>query len=352
MKARVKIIVLIAVCVISPVYAGFNFAGYDLEVIASQQGLANAAVSFEANSLWIEAPPEKPYNTQTGFTLPETEQILFSRLYLNVWGGTNSYTCEIELSINGTALDIVYIGGQNDENAVYEPNQVCVYGSGFGSWQVAYNDVEDMLHLDGSENVIEITISDDSGLFDGRIFDASLFAVYKDSEAQYAIDYYLAEADGYMRRTPGSPGSPNHRILNIDDIATENLLSATFTTLYTHGRDDQKDMLFFNNTQLGGDNIAIGAGGLYGPDVVSFDVTDLIESNSSALYTIDEEVTGEISEFSLFAKIAFLEVQRAYCENPPVGDLTGDCRVDINDFALMAQSWLQCNLVPQSSCFE
>jgi len=34
----------------------------------------------------------------------------------------------------------------------------------------------------------------------------------------------------------------------------------------------------------------------------------------------------------------------------PIGDLNDDCMVDFQDFALFAESWLSCNLRPQSDC--
>ena len=39
------------------------------------------------------------------------------------------------------------------------------------------------------------------------------------------------------------------------------------------------------------------------------------------------------------------------CVRKPPGDLNGDCRVDFDDFALFAESWLSCNLRPQSECW-
>ncbi len=44
------------------------------------------------------------------------------------------------------------------------------------------------------------------------------------------------------------------------------------------------------------------------------------------------------------------EAATARCENPPVGDLNGDCHVDFEDFADFAQSWLDCGLNVFSEC--
>jgi hypothetical protein len=40
------------------------------------------------------------------------------------------------------------------------------------------------------------------------------------------------------------------------------------------------------------------------------------------------------------------------CMQKPAGDLNGDCAVDFHDFALFAESWLSCNLRPQSECWQ
>jgi uncharacterized repeat protein (TIGR03803 family) len=38
------------------------------------------------------------------------------------------------------------------------------------------------------------------------------------------------------------------------------------------------------------------------------------------------------------------------CVNPPAADLNGDCKVDFQDFAIMANQWLECGLEPLSAC--
>jgi len=40
------------------------------------------------------------------------------------------------------------------------------------------------------------------------------------------------------------------------------------------------------------------------------------------------------------------------CVKHPRMDFNGDCKVDFADLAIMASSWLECNLVPQSACWE
>ncbi len=45
-------------------------------------------------------------------------------------------------------------------------------------------------------------------------------------------------------------------------------------------------------------------------------------------------------------RIEFTIVLEAVCTKPIVGDLNNDCKVDFLDLAILASSWLQCNLDP------
>ena len=42
--------------------------------------------------------------------------------------------------------------------------------------------------------------------------------------------------------------------------------------------------------------------------------------------------------------------QVAYCRMRLPGDINGDCKVDFDDFTLMAANWLECHLEPQEAC--
>jgi len=42
----------------------------------------------------------------------------------------------------------------------------------------------------------------------------------------------------------------------------------------------------------------------------------------------------------------------AVCTADIEGDVNGDCKVNLTDFALMAENWLQCNLQPQTFCWQ
>jgi hypothetical protein len=40
------------------------------------------------------------------------------------------------------------------------------------------------------------------------------------------------------------------------------------------------------------------------------------------------------------------------CVEPPEADLTGDCRVDMMDVAILVSEWLECGIEPPEACWE
>ncbi len=50
------------------------------------------------------------------------------------------------------------------------------------------------------------------------------------------------------------------------------------------------------------------------------------------------------------AYLYYVTSQEKVCIQPVPNDLDNDCRVGLNDFALIAAEWLRCNLAPQSAC--
>jgi len=296
-----------------PAHGGFSLPGYDLQVVHSQQSVAHGAASFQTNSLWASTGLGVP--TDTGFVLPSCQGIVFSRLYLDIWGGTNAYTAQVSATLNGISLGTVAVGGTGNSGATYSTIQTSVYGSGSGVWQVAYTGLGDtsigaLLHTDGTTNTLSFTITDPTNSFDGRVFSATLVTIYTDPSIVGSLDFYLAEADGTLRRTPGSAGSPATRQLSINGLNTDNVASAQYIASYTHGSAGQKDQIYFNGVALGDatNDVAIGAMGTYGPDVPVFDVTGLLAANSTLRYSVADGDLGGTGESVLRANIGLLTV--------------------------------------------
>ncbi|MBN2584485.1 MAG: DUF3344 domain-containing protein [Planctomycetes bacterium] len=302
-------------------YAGFSLSGYDLQVIQSQQGIEHGGASFLTNALWGSSGLDTPIST--GFVLPSCDGVVTSRLYLDIWGGTNAYTAQVTGTLNGTSLGVVNLGGTDNAGATYSTTETSVYGSGYGVWQTAYSNIASLLYTDGTANELSFTITDPNDDFDGRVYSATLVTIYTDSSITGSLDYYLAEADGTLRKTPGSTGSPAEMTLSLNDLDVLNVTSATYTASYTHGNAGQMDQIYFNDTALGdaSNDVAVGAMGIYGPDVPTFDVTDLLAVDSAVRYSVLESELGTGCESSLRANIGLLTVNHAVPEPATIGFL-------------------------------
>jgi len=302
----------------APAWASWVAPGYDLQIVKSEQGLIHTSVGYLTNPLWGVSGRDVP--VETSFTLPACDGIQFSRLYLDVWGGTNTYTCTVTAALNGAALQTVAIGGQTDTNPTFDVTKTCAYGTGSGMWQIAYAGVNDLLKTDGSANVLNFLVNDPNNQFDGRTICASLVGVYTDPTVTTTLDYYLAEADGTLRRTPGTNNSPSERTLTFHGLDTENVVSAIYRAGYTHGTTNEKDQLYFNGTALGtsSNDVALGTSSDYGPNNIAYDVSSYLTETNTVLYSANSAIVGSTAEGYVRANIALLEVTHAVPEPSPV----------------------------------
>ena len=161
-------------------------------------------------------------------------------------------------TLNGHALPTLNIGGTgnlDDSNpATRDPNTTCVYGSGFGYWEIAYAGVASLLKTDGSANSLTYTISSTTN-FDGRTYGATLATIYSDPSIHQTLDYQLFEGDAMMRgstsTTPPYPQQNLGRSFTISGVNASNVTSATYTAGYAGGHSGQLDQVYFNENALG-----------------------------------------------------------------------------------------------------
>ena len=267
-------------------HAEYNSAGYTPQVVASQTGLVHAAASFLVEPLWNVSG--RDVSVTTSFVLPACEDIVFSRLYFDVWGGAKDYTALLTVMVNGTTLPGVALGGTGNTTPTFNTNTNCAYGAGAGWWQVGLTGVAELLHTNGTPNEIGLIVTDPGNNFDGRVVDASLVSVYQAPSLPTKLDFYLAEGDGSLRNAPGTYGTPAERSIGFTGINTNNVTSALYFQHYTYGSLGQKDWLFFNATQLGGNDVAFGAMGTYGPDMATNDVTSLLAPASAVRISVND----------------------------------------------------------------
>ena len=62
-------------------------------------------------------------------------------------------------------------------------------------------------------------------------------------------------------------------------------------------------------------------------------------------------VPGCCDRFNYRLDAFAVPIETPFCRERPKMDFTNDCKVDMDDLAVFAQSWLVCNLIPQSDCW-
>lgn len=323
--------------------AGYEVNGYDLGLVKSESGLAHSAASILTNPLFTSSGRDT--EVTTSFTLPSCQTVNFARLYLDVYSGTPYRTGTLAATLNGQALSNITIGGTGDMTGTgtpgdgnpsnYDPNSNCVYGSGYGYWQVALSSVAPLLRLDGSANTLTFTISDPNSTFDGRVYGASLATIYSDPSIDQTLDYQLFEGDGYMRKTAGStnpkPGINLDRSLTISNIDTGNVVSATYTAGYATGHAAQTDQVYFNGNALGAvNNVATVDNNT---ELHGFDVASYLADSNSVYYSIDQSVLGGTGESSLHADLAMLTVTH------PVPEPSAICLATLGIIGFLTARW-------------
>ncbi|MGO8691230.1 MAG: autotransporter-associated beta strand repeat-containing protein [Thermoguttaceae bacterium] len=282
-----------AICAMTlPAWAGYSLSGYNLEVVASGQGLPHAGISYLDNATWNEQGGNLYEPISTSFTLPSCNQIDYARLYLDIWGGMPFFTASVTVSVNGTQLPPISIGGMGDTNPTYSGTQTCVYGSGYGVWELGIAGVAGLLHTNGIANTVTWTVNDPTGEFDGRTYDASLVTVYTSSTLNQTLDYDLAEANAYVQNS-GDTGAPSSRTLSISGVNTANMTGATATysagyILGLTGSNGCLNSLSFNNQALGNptNDVAQGSTANFGPSIVSSNVTASLSANNTVVYNV------------------------------------------------------------------
>jgi hypothetical protein len=304
--------------------AGYASAGYDLQVVQSEIGLIHSSLSCQTAATWTESGLDTPVTRD--FSIPSCQSVSFARLYLDIWGGTNARTARAAVHVNGTALPLLNFGGTSDAHPVYDAHANCVYGSGAGVWQLAFTGLAGLLKTDGTANTVSVTLSDpDASGFDGRMYGISLIAVYQDPSIDHILDYYLAEADGTMRTSPGTYGSPDERMLTLSGLNIAEALTATYYAGYTHGNTsagaNHLDQLYLNGSRLGPANNDVSTGDFtnYPPNLLTFNASEYLAADSTFRYTVNGAELGGTGDSYLRANFGVLALTRPIPEPSSVG---------------------------------
>jgi hypothetical protein len=292
--------------------AGYDFAGQGVSNVLSGH-VTNGNLFWSTVPAWLNNTPALPYTSEVSFTLPACDRIVASRLVLTVWGGTADYVCQMHISVNGSnppALNPFTFGTTTDTNAVFSATQPCAYGSGFGVWLVGLPIPGELLHTNGAANIIRVGRQTPSG-FDGRIHHTTLVAIYESAALANRFDYALAEGSGDIRAAPAAP-QVDQRTVTFAAVNPTNATAATLTALYTYGDTGQNDMLFFNGTALGGNDVSqwYASQTNYGPSVVSFDVLANLAATNTVRFDVSAANVPEPRDQNLRPQLAALGVTR------------------------------------------
>ena len=215
---------------------------------------------------------EMPY-TQSFSSVPAN--VVYARLYVGIWGGNPDYTGTVETKVNGATLGTLNLGGKADTN----PNVMC---TGFGVYLVTY-DVPASYLQEGSNAAVVTT----AGTIDGRIYGVTLAAVYE-SEGAPEVEYWLN--DGHENLN----GKNSHdECITSFAAATSVNSDVSLTVAYLCGSPGEKDYLYINDNQIGGNDVADSMGdSAYNYDIKTFDVSDHFDpAGNTLLFKRGDETT-------------------------------------------------------------
>ena len=317
---------VMAVGAAAPAMAGYQFIGYNPQVIRQEAGLTDTAVYIGRGGLFASSDelywdnegiePADVIAPDFSFGLPSGTGVRYARLSIGWWGGAADHTTSLDVTVNGVALPRLAFGGDGDTptgvdptldtNPVYDPDGPSVYGAGHGMWLTCF-DVTDEVKL-GQTNQVELDLPNlDSEIFDGRCYHWQLTTVYE-TPTDYELSYQIAEGYGSLR-TPSerNPSQPwlDERTIDFSGAQLSEPFDVNLWLAYTHGSLDQADGATFNGIPIGSDDIADGSEpsvffdpGIYGHksyfDFEPFDVTDTVDAAGNVLVLTSPAAGGEV----------------------------------------------------------
>jgi subtilase family serine protease len=299
-----------------PAIAAWNYDGWDVKTMENGIITGDVFASFGDKS----GLGSSPYTSNFNVPAPAGAEN-YSRLYVGVWGGTETKTGSLSTTFNGNNLDTVNIGGKSDTNPTYSTG-TNVYGRGNGVWWVSYNITGNVTM--GAANSATATTT---GIIDGRIYAIMLVTVYSDP-SEPEIQYWINEGNYNLHYSSTSyPYAQDYTFAKFNGAAITTPASARLMAANLVGSKGEPDYLYFNppdesdspyknmawdiakytEYQMGGSDVADGSEGDYF-DFEIFTSTnevplkDLIMSNNYAVFWRghDDNDDGQIyAEFAL-----------------------------------------------------
>jgi len=277
--------------------AGYVQYGAGMQAIITG-AVENAALNVQTTNTWRNTATALPYTTQASFALPLCDSFVNSRLVMTVWGATRDYRYALTVCVNGitNSATPMIIGGTGDSNSVFVASNACAYGTGSGVWLVTVPIPTNTLYTNGTPNNVSVTSAygDGPSYDDGRIIHLTLMTVYQKASLFNQFSYVIAEGSGDIYKSQSGATNSVSAALGALDIGDS--LSARLYALYTYGDSNQNDRLYFNGIQNGTDDVANKQNNFtaltYVPDLVSFNVTNLLPTNVVRFSVSTNEISG------------------------------------------------------------
>ncbi len=200
---------------------------------------------------------EMPY-TQS-FNVPGN--VVYARLYVGIWGGNPDYTGTVETAVNGQTLGTLNLAGKADTN----PNVMC---TGYGVYLATYNVSQS--YLAAGTNTATVTTA---GNIDGRLYGITLVAVYEsgnegEGEGTPEVEYWINDGHENLNHK-----TPHDSCTTSFAAATSVYPNTSLVVGYLCGSAGEKDYLYMNGDQVGGNDVADSMGDTaYNFDLKTFDV--------------------------------------------------------------------------------
>jgi len=284
------------IILIMPAMAAWNFDGWEVKTMETGSIKGDVFVSYGDKSGLSASPYTSNFNLPGG-----TEK--YSRLYVGVWGATETKTGTLSTVFNGNNLGTININGTTDTNPTYTSG-TNVYGRGNGVWWASYN-VTGSVTMGAANSATATT----GGTIDGRVYAIVLVTVYSDS-SEPEIQYWINEGSLNLHyKAPSYPWEQDKTFVWFNG-ATITPVSAKLNAVYLTSSKGEPDYLYFNppvasdspysnmawdinayrTYQLDGSDVADGSNGEYF-DFESFTSTydstllkNLISGNNYAVF--------------------------------------------------------------------
>lgn len=240
MKNRYTIALLsvIMMCLLAaPAMAGYAYDGFSVNTMTNGTVQGDIFVSHGNNS-GLSAPPFTTYTDVPGGSA------VWARLYVGVWGGTQSRTGWVNTTLNGASIGNVTLGGTGDTNPTYSSG-TNAYSSGHGVWWVSYNATNNV-----TMNAQNIATARTGGTIDGRVYAIVLALVYQNTSLP-EIQYWANE--GNVNLHYNSSAFPYVLDSNFTwfNGSAYNSTEARLNAVYLTGSSGEPDYLYFNPPSAG-----------------------------------------------------------------------------------------------------